>query len=134
MPELEAPTQTLTMLHLVPMTEQRGRCLVGKPAQEKTAQEEAVGRERPQEAVLVPSAQPEDQLVKAAQEFTEITYGENVVTADSSRRVMRRACQFYGLPKSGSKGQCWERFTRFLANAEMDAALEAERMLTRALR
>eukprot|EP00435_Cladocopium_sp_Y103_P067009 s658_g29.t1 len=123
-PELEAPTQTLTMLHLVPMTKQEVMALVGKPAQGEAAQEEGAGRERPQEAVLVPPAQPEEQLVKAPQEFTEITYGENVITAAASLRVMRRGCQFYGLPKSGSKSQCWERLTRFLANAEMDAALE----------
>ena len=69
-------------------------------------------------------AEPEQQLIRAPEEFKEITYGDNVITAESSLRVMRRACQFYGLPKSGSKKECWERLTRFLANAEMEAALE----------
>ena len=123
-PDLEGPTQTLTMLHLVPMTEQEVIALVGKPARKENVQEEDLGSERPHDAVLVQPAEPEQQLVRAPSEFEAITYGENVLTAESSLRVMRRACQFYGLPKTGSKKECWERLTRFLANAELDAPLE----------
>ena len=123
-PDLEGPTQTLTMLHLVPMTEQEVIALVGKPARKEGVQEEDLESERPHDAVLVQPAEPEQQLVRAPSEFKEIIYGENVLTAESPLRVMRRVCQFYGLPKTGSKKECWERLTRFLANAELDAALE----------
>lgn len=48
---LEGPTQTLTMLHLVPMTEQEVIALVGKPAKKEDLQEEDLGSERPSDAV-----------------------------------------------------------------------------------
>ena len=96
-PDLEGPTQTLTMLHLVPMTEQEVIALVGKPARKENVQEEDLGSERPQDAVLVQPAEPEQQLVRAPSEFEAITYGENVLTAESSLRVMRRACQQEGM-------------------------------------
>lgn len=103
LPGLEKPTQTLTMLHLVPMTEQELIALVGKSARKEAEQEEDPGAEPIQEAELVQPAEPEQQLIRASEEFKEITYGDNVITAESSLCVMRRACQFYGLPKSGAR-------------------------------
>jgi hypothetical protein len=55
---LEGPTQTLTMLHLVPMTEQEVIALVGKPAKKEDLQEEDLGSERPSDAVQ-PAPKPE---------------------------------------------------------------------------
>ena len=50
--------QTLTMLHLVPMTEQEVIALVGKPAKKEDLQEEDLGSERPCDAAQ-PAPKPE---------------------------------------------------------------------------
>ena len=77
--------------------------------------------------MVVQPAVREQEIRKGPEEIHEIKFGENSVTMDSALRWMRRACQFFGLPKTGSKGQCWERLTRHMANAELDAALEVAR-------
>ena len=120
--ELEGPRVTLTLLHLVPMTEDEVIELAGRKARGPEGQEEP---ERPQQgAELVQPAEPEQQLVKGLEDIETIKYGENEVTSTSTLKLLRRAYRFYGLPQNGSKKQCWERLTRFLANVELDVALD----------
>ena len=116
------PTSTLTFLHLTQVTEDEVIQLVGQSVWDD---ESAIAPEQPQkEVAVVEPPQHQLELVKVPQEITEVQFGENKVVGDSPLRLIRKACQFYGLAQSGSKATCWNRLTLFLANAELDAALE----------
>lgn len=106
-----------------------GKKALGEEAEEPAepdqaqAQPEQQAQEQPGQAVAVEPVAD----VQQPREFREIKFGENTITPDSTLRAMRRACAFYGLAQSGSKDTCWRRLTQFLANSELETALEVAR-------